>query len=363
MVSVIPLTSIASKKALKLVEDFGSIDGMPTESRVHPFELTKHLMSIPSVTGSEKEIAEFLSSHLSVLGYRVDRQQVTADRFNVFAFAGTGRLMFCTHIDTVPPATIPIREDDDYLYGRGACDTKGIIAAMLEAGDRLRAAGLNNFGFMFLVGEETDSIGAKTANTRPWDSEFVIVGEPTQNKLACAQKGTLMVKLEASGRAAHSGYPEHGISAIHTLWSVLKDCESEAWGNDPVLGKGTFNVGVFQGGQAANIIPPQAAASIMIRTVEPRAQVEEKMRRIVGNRATIEIVGASDPILLHAVDGFETTVVSFGSDAPHLPNTGKRLLIGPGSILDAHTSGERISKRELVDGIELYEKLARRLLT
>jgi acetylornithine deacetylase len=321
---------------------------------MNPFELTKRLMAIPSVTGTEREIGEFLSSHLASLGYRVDRQHVAADRFNVLAFAGEGRVMFCTHIDTVPPPMIPVREDTDFLYGRGACDTKGIIAAMLEAGDRLRQEGITNFGYLFVVGEETDSIGAKAANTLNWNSEYVIVGEPTQNQLVTAQKGMLMATLQVTGRASHSGYPEHGVSAIKKLWEILEDCERPGWGED---------IGVLNGGQAANIVPPHATASVMIRTVEPRSQVEEKMRRIVGNRATMEIVGASDPIVLHVVEGFETTVVSFGSDAPHLTNTGKRLLIGPGSILDAHTAGEKISKRELIDGIELYARLVRKLLS
>jgi acetylornithine deacetylase len=331
---------------------------------MNPFELTKHLISIPSVTGSEREIGEFLSSHLASLNYQVERQKVAGDRFNVLAFAGDARLMLCTHIDTVPPPppVIPLREDTDFIYGRGACDTKGIIAAMLQAGDRLRGRGILNFGYLFVVGEETDSIGAKAANTLKWNTEFVVVGEPTQNQLARAQKGTLMVNLNAVGRAAHSGYPEFGVSAIRNLLTVLEDCENADWGNDPVLGKGTFNTGVFHGGEAANIVPPQANASIMIRTVEGRVQVEEKMRRIVGNRATMEVVGASDPQITHVVDGFPTTVVSFGSDVPHLGNLGKRLLIGPGSILDAHTIGEKISKSELMEGADLYERLVRKLL-
>ena len=331
---------------------------------MNPFELTKKLISIPSVTGMEREIGEFLSSYLASLGYRVERQDVTGDRFNVMAFAGDGRIMFCTHIDTVPqtPPIAPVREDNDFLYGRGACDTKGIIAAMLEAGDRLRRDGVTNFGYLFLVGEETDGIGAKTANRLKWNSEYVIVGEPTQNQLVRAQKGTLMVNLNVTGHAAHSGYPERGVSAIKTLWSILEECEAADWGNDPVLGKGTFNIGVFQGGDAANIVPARASTSIMIRTVEARTRVEEKMRRIVGNRATMEIAGASEPLILHVVEGFQTTVVSFGSDAPHLGNMGKRLLAGPGSILDAHTAGEKINKRELMEGIDLYETLVRKLL-
>src|SRR6266849_6098892 len=210
---------------------------------MNPFELTKHLMSIPSVTGSEREVGEFLASHLTSLNYRVERQQVARDRFNVLAFAGDARVLMCTHIDTVPPSppAIPVREDSDFLYGRGACDTKGIIAAMIEAGDRLRRAGIVNFGYLFVVGEETDSIGAKTANRMEWNTEYVVVGEPTQNQLARAQKGTLMVNLSAAGRASHSGYPEFGVSAIRGLFAVLQECESTDWGNDPVLGKGTFN--------------------------------------------------------------------------------------------------------------------------
>ncbi len=329
---------------------------------LHPFELTKQLMGIPSVTGSEREAAEFLSAHLSFLGYRVERQQVTGDRFNVVASAGDAPVLFCTHIDTVPPGDLPVREDGDFLYGRGACDTKGIIAAMVEAGNRLRQGGITNFGYLFLVGEETDSIGAKAANTLNWNTEYVIVGEPTENCLARAQKGTFMVNLSVEGSAAHSGYPEKGISAITGLWAVLEDCRRADWGYDAVFGNGTFNIGVFNGGQAANIVPPHATASIMIRTVETKSTVEGKMRTIVGNRANMDVIGASDPQITHVVDGFPTTVVSFGSDVPHLGNLGKRLLAGPGSILDAHTDGEKIGKKQLIEGVELYVQLVRKLL-
>jgi len=255
-----------------------------------------------------------------------------------------------------------VREDDNFLYGRGACDTKGIIAAMLEAGGRLRASGTVNFGYLFVVGEETDSIGAKTANMLKWNTEFVIVGEPTENRLASAQKGTFMVQLNVAGRASHSGYPEFGVSAIQNLFAVLKDCEGADWGDDPSFGKGTFNTGTFDGGVAANVVPAEARATIMIRTVEPRARVEEKMRRIVAKRATMEVIGASDPQITHVVEGFPTTVVSFGSDVPHLQHLGKRLLAGPGSILDAHTPGEKIRKSELMEGADLYERLVRKLL-
>ncbi len=326
------------------------------------FELTKHLMSIPSVSGTEGKVGEFLSSHLATLGYRVERQNVAPDRFNVIAFAGDAHVLLCSHIDTVPPI-LPVREDNEFLYGRGACDAKGIIAAMIEAGERLRRDGITNFGYLFVVAEETDSSGAKAANTLKWNSKYTIVGEPTQNQLARAQKGAMMANLTVKGRAAHSGYPELGVSAIDNLLKVLADAQRADWGNDPILGKGTFNIGVLQGGERANIVAAQATASIMIRTIAPRAEIEEKMRKIAGNRATMDVVSSSDPQIMHVVEGFPTTVVSFGSDVPHLENLGKRLLIGPGSILDAHTADEKISKKELMEGVDLYERLVRKLLS
>jgi acetylornithine deacetylase len=326
------------------------------------FELTTRLMSIPSITGNEREVGDFLARQLQNRGYRVEKQKVEENRFNVLALAGSPRFVFCTHMDTVPPV-LPVSEDEDFLYGRGACDTKGIIAAMIEAGDRLRADGIQNFGYLFVVGEETNGGGAKAANTLQWHTQFVIVGEPTGNKLARAQKGTLMVELSFRGRAAHSGYPQEGISAIEKLWEVLSDCSAADWGSDPVLGKGTFNVGTFHGGEACNIVPPSAAASIMIRTVEPRANAEERLQRLVRGRVQVDVLAGTNPLFLHVVDGFETTVVSFGSDAPYLGNLGKALLIGPGSILDAHTANERISRKELMEGTDIYERLARRLLS
>src|SRR5262245_51406180 len=208
------------------------------------FELAHQLMSIPSLTGGELEIGLFLSEILYDSRYRVEKQFLVPNRFNVLAFAGRPRVILCTHIDTVPPI-LPVQEDEQFLYGRGACDTKGIIAAMLEAGDRLRSQGIDSFGYLFVVGEEGDGAGAKLANTMQWESDFVIVGEPTGNKLALAQKGTLMVELSFTGRSAHSGYPQEGVSAIDGLWKILQELSAADWGKDKVLGKGTFNVGLF----------------------------------------------------------------------------------------------------------------------
>jgi len=327
-----------------------------------PFELTMKLMAIPSVSGSEREVGDYLFAHLNEVGYRVERQVVEQGRFNVLAFGGAeAKVMLCTHIDTVPPV-LPIREDADYLYGRGACDTKGIIAAMLSAGERLRQSGVEKFGYLFVVGEEVNGAGAKVANTAKWNSDFVIVGEPTGNLMATAQKGTFNANISFEGRACHSGYPDQGISAIEGLWQILAECRDSGWGNDSVLGRGSFNIGVFQGGERANIVPGKATASIMIRTIEPGDRTESKMRKLIGNRASLEVVSSNDPHVMHVVEGFRTTVVSFGSDVPYLRNLGKPILVGPGSILDAHTPDEKISKRELLEGSELYERLVRILL-
>jgi len=326
------------------------------------FELAHQLISIPSLTGGELEIGLFLSEILYDRRYRIEKQFLVPNRFNVLAFAGRPRVILCTHIDTVPPV-LPVREDEQCLYGRGACDTKGIIAAMIEAGDRLRSQGIDSFGYLFVVGEEGDGAGAKLANTLQWESEFIVIGEPTQNKLAVAQKGTLMVDMTFTGRAAHSGYPEEGVSAIDGLWKILQECIAADWGNDPTLGKGSLNVGMFNGGQACNIVAGSASASIMIRTVEPKDAVEKRLRKIIGNRAEITTAGGSDPHRFHVVEGFETMVASFGSDAPYLGKLGKPLLVGPGSILDAHSANEKIFKSEMTEGAALYERLVKKLLS
>jgi acetylornithine deacetylase len=326
------------------------------------FELARQLMEIPSLTGGEKDVGLFLAAQLSRRGYRVEKQLLIPNRFNVLAFAGKPRVILCTHIDTVPPI-LPVREDENFLYGRGACDTKGIIAAMLVAGDRLRQDGIDSFGYLFVVGEEQKGDGAKAANKLKWESEYVVVGEPTGNKMAVAQKGTLLVDFAVTGRAAHSGYPQEGVSAIEGLWKVLQDCAAADWGNDKVLGEGTFNIGTFNGGAACNVVPATASASVMIRLVEPRAVAEERIQNIVGDRAETTIVSGSNPYAMHVVEGFETMVASFGSDVPYLQNLGKPLLIGPGSILDAHTANEKISKQEMMEGAAIYERLVTKLVS
>lgn len=328
---------------------------------MNPFQVAIEMMNIPSVTGSEAAMGEHVAHLLGQRGYAVRTQEVEPGRVNVLANTDGARVILCTHIDTVPPF-LEVREDDTALYGRGACDTKGIIAAMLEAGDRLRREGITEFGYLFLVGEETGGDGAKAANTLDWSSEYVVVGEPTGNELARAQKGTLMAEVRVTGRAAHSGYPDAGRSAIHPLIGVLSDLIATDWGEDAVLGPATCNVGVISGGEKPNILAAEARAGVMMRTIEEPETAIARFRDVVGDRAAVTVQAAAPPRFMHTVDGFQTTVVSFGSDVPYLSKLGQPILVGPGSILDAHTAGEKILKQDLMDGVDLYMRLVRQLL-
>ncbi len=326
-------------------------------------EVTRRLIDVASVSGDEEAVAHFLAEHLEELDYNVEFLESAPGRPGLYATTGAApRIVFCTHLDTVPPF-FPSSEDDEFVYGRGACDAKGIIAAQLAAAGRLRAAGIEELGLLFVVDEEKGSIGARAANGHAGAREcrWLIVGEPTENKLATGSKGSLRVALRAEGTGGHSAYPERGRSAIHTLLDVLDDVRAIRWPTAPEFGETTCNIGIIGGGAGANVIAPDARAELHIRLVTDAAPVRELLERAVGTRAKLEYLSATPPVRLTAVPGFETCVVGFTTDVPHLANWGTPLLIGPGSIHDAHTAGERISKAELERGVELYVRLARSL--
>lgn len=327
---------------------------------MNAFELTRKLISIPSISGDEKAVAEFLGAYLEDKGFDVELQDAGDGRPNVYARRGEPNVVLSTHTDTVPPY-VDLREDDDYIYGRGACDTKGIIAAMLKAAEALIELKVTDFGLLFVVGEEAGSIGARVANEIPNHSRYLINGEPTESKLALGSKGALRAILRAHGRAAHSAYPEKGESAIGKLLDVLADLLRSEWPNDDVLGATTMNIGMIQGGVAANVIPPEAEAELMFRVVTNNESLKRLIESVVGSRVDVEFGFACDPVFTEKIDGFETTVVAFTTDIPALTNWGKPLLFGPGSILDAHTPGERISKAEVVAAIETYKEMVLRL--
>jgi len=328
------------------------------------FELTRQLIDIPSVTGLEDEVALFLSTYLEGLGYRVEKQELSPDRFNVLATTSASpHIVFSTHMDTVPPF-IASSDDGDNILGRGSCDAKGIIAAQIFAAERLRSEGIEEVGLLFTVDEELSSKGAQLANNHPIAREckFLINGEPTDNKLGRGTKGSMRMVLSTEGRAAHSAYPEAGDSAIEKLLDVLDDIRRLDWPSDEFFGETTCNIGLISGGTRPNVIPEQAGAELQVRLAVGLDHAKSVVDGAVAGRARIEYASAHDPVTLFYVRGFEECVVRFTTDIPYLSNWGKALLLGPGSILDAHTEHERISKSELERAVDLYVDLVRNLL-
>lgn len=331
---------------------------------MHLFELTKSLMNISSVSGSEEAVGFFLRDYLESLGWTVELQKVSDDQNNVIAYlSDTPRVFLSTHMDTVPPYIGP-HEDDEKIYGRGACDAKGIIAAQITAAEELRKRGIENIGLLYTVEEERSSTGAKTANLHPIASkcEYLINGEPTDNDLAIGSKGTFRLNIKTTGKAAHSAYPEEGDSAIEKLLDILDDVRHTKFQDDEFFGETTVNIGTIDGGTALNVIPPSAEAGLAIRLTTKRQPVEEALESVVRGRGDIEVLSCSEPVKMLQVDGFKQKVVRFTTDIPYLTSWGQPLLLGPGSILVAHTKDEFVLKKDLEDAVELYIDLTTKLL-
>jgi len=304
-------------------------------------------IEIPSVTGEEGDYGDALQHALERRGFSVERQSVGPGRFNLLARAGRPEVVFCTHLDTVPPF-FPSRMDRTHLHGRGACDAKGQVAAMLSAAEQLLARGEDRIGFLLTVGEEVDSDGAAFADLHrqaPWPGRFVIIGEPTDNRFVRAHKGIVKAHLKACGVAGHSSQ-SCGPSAIHELVGVCSRLLSTEWGHDDVLGPGTLNLGTIEGGVASNVVAPAAQAELMVRTVEPSEQVLERVRGLLGEHVHLDLTAkATEPVRFEVPPGEDSQVVAFGTDAPHLTHWGKPILFGCGSILDAHTDHEKVEMR------------------
>jgi acetylornithine deacetylase len=328
------------------------------------FELTTSLMSIPSTSGEEEAVGFWLRNHLTSLGWNVELQPVSENQNNVIATLNESpRVWMSTHMDTVPPF-IPPTEDDEKIYGRGACDAKGIIAAQITAAEQLRKDGITDIGLLYTVEEERASTGAKAVNLHPLAAkcEYMINGEPTDNDLAIGSKGSFRLKIKTSGKAAHSAYPEMGDSAILMLLDVLDDIRQTKFPHDDFFGETTVNIGTLDGGLALNIIPSKAEAGLLIRLTTKREPIEQALENIVRGRAEIDVLSCSDPVKLHPVEGFTQKVVRFTTDIPHMPNWGKPLLLGPGSILVAHTKDECVLKSDLGKARGQYVDLVKRLL-
>ena len=329
-------------------------------------ELTRELVKIDSTTPHESRVSAFLEEQLSQLMIpfpgEMERIEVDPGRWNVFAHWGEPVVTLSTHMDTVPPF-VSFREDEEFIWGRGACDAKGIIASMIHAAESLLREGVRSFGLLFVVGEERDSAGAIAAGKLARGSRYLINGEPTENKLVRGSKGALRYEVRTRGKTAHSAYPELGHSAIEDLLACLNDIRRIPLAHDPLLGSSTLNIGILTGGCAPNVVPDFAAAELMFRLVGDPAAVREGMRRAVAGRGECREVLYSEALKFQVLEGFRSTVVSFTTDIPFLRRTwGQPFLIGPGSIHVAHTQGERIAKRELHAAVETYSTLVKMLL-
>ncbi|MFZ4793671.1 MAG: M20/M25/M40 family metallo-hydrolase [Blastocatellia bacterium] len=328
------------------------------------FDFTRQLMEIDSTTWQEGAAGRWLRDYLIAAGFEVTTQVVTEDRINVFARIGDPLVTWSSHIDTVPPY-IPFSEDDDRIYGRGACDAKGIVAAQVFAALTLKNEGYRDIGLLYVVGEEDGSDGARMANTIPNRNRFLINGEPTESHQAIATKGAMRVVIEAQGRIAHSAYPELGESAIEKLLDVLDDLRRHDWPVDPELGPTTYNIGTIAGGRKPNVVPDFASSEVMFRTVFSPDQLFESVRDLVGDRVEVKRGFSIPPVRTHVVPGMEdvpTSVVRFGTDIPCLTEWGDPILFGPGSIHNAHTRHEFIIKSELLDAVDTFTRMGRILL-
>jgi acetylornithine deacetylase len=342
---------------------------------VDPIQLTRQLVDIESTTFHEGLAGDFLHGYLDDQKYAVECMGVSqpdrsctpgageGERFNVYAAMPgvTPDVVLSTHMDTVPPF-FGSSEDDEFVYGRGSCDAKGIIAAQITAADRLREAGVK-VGLLFLVGEERDSAGAAIANLQPKGSKFLINGEPTDNRLALASKGALRVELRAKGKMAHSAYPELGDSAINKLIEALHDILAMPLPVEPEIGPSTLNIGLIDGGRAPNVIADQAEAHILIRLVGPSEQVRQDILRTVADRAEVTFSLDLPFVRMRRIGDLPTMVAKFTTDIPALTNWGEPFLLGPGSIHVAHTPDEKIAKKELLEAVDLYYDLVTSLVS
>ncbi len=326
--------------------------------------LAAELLSIQSPTGHEGRAVDFVSRWLVGRGWNVTVQEVTAGRSNVWASrsGGGGGVTLSTHLDTVPPYVAP-RLDGDRLLGRGACDAKGIAAAMLVAADRLVGAGESRVDVLLVVGEEKGSDGARAANQLAATSRFLINGEPTESRLASGAKGSLRVTVRTRGRAAHSAYAHLGQSAIEPMLDLLPRLRSLDLPSDPVLGQTTYNIGVIRGGTEGNIVPALAEAEVMFRLVGDPAPIRHALEMWAGDRAELEYGSYIPAQHFHTVPGIAAAPVAYTTDIPLLTRWGTPLLFGPGSIHVAHTPDEFIDVRELRQSVETYERLVRTLLS
>jgi len=322
--------------------------------------LLEELVVIPSVTGAEGPVLDFLAGRFQARGMTVDSQEVSPGRRNLFIHRSGTQVVFMTHADTVPPF-FPPRRSGGGLAARGACDAKGSLAAQAIAFEDLSAEG-KPVALLVLVGEERGSDGALAANREPRGSRFLVCGEPTGNRFVAGSKGCLRVRAETRGLAGHSSIAGSGRSAVPPLLDFLDGLRRADFPSDPVFGETTMNIGVLEAGTAPNVIADRARAEVLFRTGLPMEELLSRVR--AGSEGVqIEVPYRSEPILFRVpVNQPEGEIVSFACDLPLLPAWGEPILVGPGSILEAHTAEEKVDLAQIEEAVRVYRTLAQGLL-
>ena len=320
------------------------------------WELFHKLLSFDSTSGKEREVASWLLENLDAPSRQA--MEVGDGTLNLLLSWGTPQVVFCTHMDTVPPYIEPTLEKE-IVKGRGSCDAKGQIFAMYTACKELEASGCTNFGLLLLAGEETGSWGAKAFSKTGFEAPFLIVGEPTENKMVSASKGTLSYDLKFTGKAFHSGYPQYGVSAVDLFNDFYNKLKAVDWGLDPELGETTWNIGLLHSDNPQNILAPELTCRLYFRTTFVSHQAVQEW--MAAAAPVTDFRGGDTPAHYVTLPGFASAPVAFGSDAPHLTGFGHKIICGPGSIRYAHRPDEHIEVKDLEEAVDLYVKMYRTL--
>ncbi|MBR4596581.1 MAG: M20/M25/M40 family metallo-hydrolase [Bacteroidales bacterium] len=326
------------------------------------WQLFKDILSIDSTSGKERDMALWLNDHLEAPSKEL--MEVGDGTLNLFLKWGTPSVVFCSHMDTVPPYIKPVilsevEKSHRIITGRGSCDAKGQIFAMYTACKELEAKGCTDFGLLILAGEETGSWGAKAFSKTGFEAPFLIVGEPTDNKMVSAAKGTLSYDLKFTGEAFHSGYPQYGTSAVELFNQFYNALKAVEWGLDPELGETTWNIGLLSSPNPQNILSPELTCRLYFRTTFLSHQaVQTWMAGASAPLLTVTPRGGDTPSRYVTLPGFPSGPVAFGSDAPHLTGFGHKIICGPGSIKVAHRDNENVLAADLEAAVEQYVRMA-----
>ena len=380
------------------------------------FQFFQELLSIDSTSGKERKVAEWLAERLPGMFPAANRPVLRAEEvgdgtLNLLLTWGTPRIVFCSHLDTVPPYIEPIFPEGVFLSepslrdpshkwappsyaaegghrfgeehplretvikGRGSCDAKGQVFAIVEACKRLAEEGKMDFGMLLLAGEETGSWGAKAFAKTDFRAEYLVVGEPTDNCMVAASKGTKSFDLKFTGEPFHSGYPQYGVSAVNLFMDFVNALKAKDFGMDPVLGETTWNIGLLHSDNPQNILSPELTCRIYFRTTfvsdeavqqwmaeAPNALRDGRSEPAMTNNVipgltwnlAVSARGGDTPARYWTVESLPSKSVAFGSDAPHLKNFTHKAICGPGSITVAHRDNECVRIADLETAVEQY---------